>query len=66
MSVIRHFLWKAYRDAGHLADSAQKILDHQRDQLAEKNIAEMTAAIARLQQVRKTGSKEEIRRCSPG
>jgi signal peptidase I len=61
MSVIRHFLWKAYRDAGHLADSAQKILDHQRDQLAEKNIAEMTAAIARLQQVRKTGSKEEIR-----
>jgi signal peptidase I len=61
MSVIRHLLWKVYRQAGQLADSAQKILDHQRDQLPEKNVLEMTAAIGRLQTVRATGSKDDIR-----
>ena len=25
MSVLRHFLWKVYREAGQLADSAEKI-----------------------------------------
>lgn len=61
MSVIRHLLWKVYREAGQLAESAQKILDHQRDQLPAKNVDEMAAAITRLQEVRRTGNKDEIR-----
>jgi signal peptidase I len=60
MSVIRHLLWKVYREAGQLADSAEKILNHQRDELAPKNLEEMESAIARLRQVRATGTKEEI------
>lgn len=61
MSPIRYLFWKVYREAGHLADQAAKILNHQRDQLSEKNIAETEAAIARLRDARKTGSKDDIR-----
>lgn len=61
MSPIRYLFWKVYREAGHLADQAAKILNHQRDQLSEKNIAETEAAIARLQEARRSGSKDDIR-----
>ena len=29
MSPFRHVFWKSYREAGHLAEQAQKLLDHQ-------------------------------------
>ncbi len=61
MSVLRHFLWKVYREAGQLADSAEKILNHQRDQIPKENSLKMAEGIARLRSFRKTGSKLEIR-----
>ena len=41
MSLLRYLFWKSYREAGHLDEQAQKILDHQRDLLTPARIYEL-------------------------
>jgi signal peptidase I len=60
MSPFRYVFWRSYREAGHLAEQARKILDHQRDLLAPARIAELEEAIAHLESVRTTGSRDDI------
>ena len=60
MSLFRHVFWKSYREAGHLAEQAQKILDHQRDLLTPARITELEAAIQHLESMRSSGTREDI------
>jgi signal peptidase I len=60
MSPFRYVFWKSYREAGHLAEQAQKILDHQRDLLTPARVTELEASIRHLESVRNKGTREEI------
>lgn len=60
MSLFRHVFWKSYREAGHLAEQAQKILDHQRDLLTPARVTELEASISHLESMRNKGTREEI------
>ena len=60
MSLIRHVFWKSYREAGHLAEQAQKILDHQRDLLTPARVTELEASIRHLESMRKQGTRDDI------
>lgn len=60
MSPFRYAFWRIYREAGHLLEQAQKILDHQRDLLKPERIAELEEAIAHLASTRRSGTREEI------
>jgi signal peptidase I len=60
MSLFRHVFWKSYREAGHLAEQAQKILDHQRDLLTPARVTELDASIRHLESMRKQGTRDDI------
>ena len=60
MSPFRYVFWKSYREAGHLAEQAQKILDHQRDLLNPARITELEAAIRHLESMRSSGTRDDI------
>jgi signal peptidase I len=60
MSLFRHVFWKSYREAGHLAEQAQKILDHQRDLLTPARVTELEASIRHLESMRKQGTRDDI------
>ncbi|MFZ4819231.1 MAG: hypothetical protein ACOYLU_11330, partial [Limisphaerales bacterium] len=60
MSPFRHVFWKSYREAGHLAEQAQKILDHQRDLLTPARITDLEAAISHLENMRSSGTRDDI------
>lgn len=60
MSPLRYLFWKSYREAGHLAEQAQKILDHQRDLLAPSRISELEEAIRHLEATRQNGTRDDI------
>ena len=60
--LLRSFFSSTVRKAGQVVDAAEKILNHQRDQLPAKNIAEVEAGIASLKQCQRTGSTEEIKK----
>ena len=60
MSLFRHVFWKSYREAGHLAEQAQKILDHQRDLLTPARVTELEASISHLESMRNKGTRAEI------
>ncbi|MCX6860951.1 MAG: signal peptidase I, partial [Verrucomicrobia bacterium] len=60
MSPFRHVFWKSYREAGHLAEQAQKILDHQRDLLTPARITELESAISHLENMRSSGTRDDI------
>ena len=60
MSPFRYAFWKIYREAGHLSEQAQKILDHQRDLLTTERVADLEDAIGHLESTRKSGTRDEI------
>lgn len=60
MSPFRYVFWKSYREAGHLAEQAQKILDHQRDLLTPARITELESAISHLESMRTCGTRDDI------
>ncbi|MFM8878506.1 MAG: hypothetical protein ACKOKG_05130, partial [Verrucomicrobiota bacterium] len=60
MSPFRYAFWKIYREAGHLSEQAQKILDHQRDLLKTERDADLEDAIGHLESTRKSGTRDEI------
>jgi signal peptidase I len=60
MSPFRYAFWRIYREAGHLSEQAQKILDHQRDLLNPERVTELEGAIGHLEATRRSGTREEI------
>jgi signal peptidase I len=58
--ILRSLFSRTVRKSGQVADAAQKILDHQRDILPQKNVLEVEGGIAALQAARASGSNEEI------
>lgn len=50
-SYLRSFFSRQHRHAGHLRDQVLKILNHQRDVLPSKNVAELEAGLLEFKQV---------------
>ncbi|HTI71249.1 MAG TPA: signal peptidase I [Candidatus Limnocylindria bacterium] len=59
--LFRSLFSRTVRKAGQVIEAAEKILNHQRDELPEKNLAEIEQGIATLKELRRTGTIEQIK-----